>query len=53
MAPPSWVELVGRNSAAEAVSLSGTVVVTEMPSEQVFYDFHHGPGGALADREER
>lgn len=41
---PSWVELVGRNAAAEAVSLSGTLVVTEMPGEQVFYDFHHAPG---------
>ena len=42
---PSWVELVGRNAAAESVHLSGTLVVTETPDETVRYDFHHAPGG--------
>ncbi|GAA1877537.1 hypothetical protein [Williamsia serinedens] len=45
MPSPSWVELVGRNAAAEAVSVSGTLVVTESPDETVRYDFAHAPGG--------
>ncbi|WP_299569437.1 hypothetical protein [uncultured Williamsia sp.] len=42
---PSWGELVGRNAAAEAVHVAGTLVVTESPDEAVRYDFHHAPGG--------
>jgi hypothetical protein len=45
MPSPSWIELVGRNAAAESVRLAGTLVVTEVPDEAVRYDFHHAPGG--------
>lgn len=45
MKTPSWVELAGRNAAAESVSLAGTLQVSASPSESVQFEFHHAPGG--------
>ncbi|MFT4126696.1 MAG: hypothetical protein QM662_10750 [Gordonia sp. (in: high G+C Gram-positive bacteria)] len=42
MGEPSWVELVGRNAAAEVVWVSGVLRITE-PVEE--FGFWHGPGG--------
>lgn len=44
MRTPSWIELVGRNAAAESVYLTGTLEVGESPSDSLRFDFHHAPG---------
>ena len=45
MKTPSWVELAGRNAAAESVHVTGTLTVRESPDEEIVFDFQHGPGG--------
>jgi hypothetical protein len=45
MKTPSWVELAGRNSAAESVYVTGQLTVRQSPGEQVLFDFQHAPGG--------
>ncbi len=45
---PSWVELAGRNAAAEAVCVSASMRMTGRDGDQVLderFDFWHGPGG--------
>ncbi|MCF3941122.1 MULTISPECIES: hypothetical protein [Gordonia] len=44
MGTPSWIELAGRNAAAEAICLSGTLTATEK-NEASRVDFQHAPGG--------
>lgn len=44
MRTPSWIELVGRNAAAESIYLTGTLEVSESPPDSVRFDFHHAPG---------
>lgn len=45
MRTPSWVELAGRNAAAEAVNVAGILIVDEPYSGSVRFDFRHAPGG--------
>jgi len=48
MRSPSWVELAGRNAAAEAVRVSASMRVTGRDGEEVLderFVFWHGPGG--------
>lgn len=45
MRAPSWVELAGRNAAAESVYVTGTLIVSEKTSDRIHFDFHHAPGG--------
>ena len=45
MRAPSWVELAGRNAAAESVYVTGTLIVSEKTSDRIYFDFHHAPGG--------
>lgn len=46
MKTPSWVELAGRNAAAESVHVTGTLTVRESPDEdEIVFDFQHAPGG--------
>lgn len=45
MRTPSWVELAGRNAAAESLYVTGTLEVSQAPPEKVRVDFHHAPGG--------
>jgi len=45
MRTPSWVELAGRNAAAESLYVTGTLEVGQAPPEKVRVDFHHAPGG--------
>ncbi|WP_044506799.1 hypothetical protein [Gordonia sp. KTR9] len=45
MRKPSWVELAGRNAAAESVYVAGTLTVRESPGGEIVFDFQHAPGG--------
>ena len=45
MKAPSWVELAGRNAAAESVYVTGTLTVSEPPGEEIVLDFQHAPNG--------
>lgn len=45
MKTPSWVELAGRNAAAESVCVTGRLTVSESPGEEVVFDFQHAAGG--------
>lgn len=44
MTTPTWVELAGRNAAAEAVSITGSLEVSEPQSDRVKFRFSHAPG---------
>jgi hypothetical protein len=44
MGTPSWIELAGRNAAAKAICLSGTLTATGK-NEVSRVDFQHAPGG--------
>lgn len=44
MGTPSWIEWAGRNAAAEAICLSGTLIATGK-NEVSRVDFQHAPGG--------
>ncbi len=41
---PSWIELAGRNAAAEAVCVNGTLTIVD-PNESVRLNFWYAPGG--------
>lgn len=45
MRTPSWVELAGRNAAAEAVTVAGILTVDEPSSRSARFDFLHAPAG--------
>ncbi|WP_461665071.1 hypothetical protein [Gordonia sputi] len=45
MRTPSWVELAGRNAAAESVNVVGMMAVDEPLSGSVRFDFRHAQGG--------